>query len=325
MGVESATFITDFVAANPGSSDLVSEGDNHLRLVKQVLQNSFPTASKAWYNPNFATKTADFTVAATDMNKIFFVDTTAGIVNMTMPTLAAGDAGWECTFIKYNFGPHPVLVKPPSGTIFTSTGSLAAARRAIPCVRIRVYWSSSAWFVDRAITLPIGSLIAFAGSTLPPGFEWPSGQTLASASTNYPEYNSAIGSGLTPDIRGRYIVTKDDLGGSAAGRTTTAGGGVDGATLSAVGGVQNFTLITANLPPYTPAGSVSVNSTVTDVARGSGISANVPGGASSILSWTASQTISSTGSLAGTAQGGTSTAVKTLPPSIVMNRILVVE
>ena len=41
MTVESATYISQLQANDPAGTDLVSEGDNHLRLIKSVLQNSF--------------------------------------------------------------------------------------------------------------------------------------------------------------------------------------------------------------------------------------------------------------------------------------------
>lgn len=42
MGLETATYIADLNTANPTGSDLRSEGDNHIRLLKAVLQNTFP-------------------------------------------------------------------------------------------------------------------------------------------------------------------------------------------------------------------------------------------------------------------------------------------
>ena len=36
MGLESATYIDEFVSTNPLASDNVSQGDNHLRLIKAV-------------------------------------------------------------------------------------------------------------------------------------------------------------------------------------------------------------------------------------------------------------------------------------------------
>jgi hypothetical protein len=41
MGLEAATYIADLVATNPTSGDPKSQGDDHLRLLKTVLQSSF--------------------------------------------------------------------------------------------------------------------------------------------------------------------------------------------------------------------------------------------------------------------------------------------
>lgn len=54
-----------------------------------------------------------------------------------------------------------------------------------------------------------------------------------------------------PDLRGRGLFGKDDMGGSAASRITTAGSGIDGATLGASGGAQNVTLDTTQIPSHT--------------------------------------------------------------------------
>jgi hypothetical protein len=43
MALETATFIEDLDPANPTGSDLKSQGDNHFRLIKDVLQNQFPS------------------------------------------------------------------------------------------------------------------------------------------------------------------------------------------------------------------------------------------------------------------------------------------
>lgn len=44
MGLEAGTFIGDLVPANPPGSDGKSQGDDHLRLIKSVLQATFPLA-----------------------------------------------------------------------------------------------------------------------------------------------------------------------------------------------------------------------------------------------------------------------------------------
>ena len=47
MTVESAAFISGLVPAYPPGSDSISEGDDHLRLLKTVLQGTFPNANEA--------------------------------------------------------------------------------------------------------------------------------------------------------------------------------------------------------------------------------------------------------------------------------------
>lgn len=42
MALESALYINDLNASNPLSTDAVSQADDHLRLIKQVLKNTFP-------------------------------------------------------------------------------------------------------------------------------------------------------------------------------------------------------------------------------------------------------------------------------------------
>jgi len=47
MAVESGNYIDDLVITNPLSSDLVSEGDDQLRLIKKVVKQSFPSVDSA--------------------------------------------------------------------------------------------------------------------------------------------------------------------------------------------------------------------------------------------------------------------------------------
>jgi len=47
MGLETATYISQLVDTNPTTSDPVSQGDDHLRLIKSVLQDQFTTLGAA--------------------------------------------------------------------------------------------------------------------------------------------------------------------------------------------------------------------------------------------------------------------------------------
>lgn len=47
MALESATYISGLVDTNPNGSDSISQGDDHLRLIKSVLKNTLPNADEA--------------------------------------------------------------------------------------------------------------------------------------------------------------------------------------------------------------------------------------------------------------------------------------
>ena len=47
MGLETFSFISNLVPSNPESADNTSQGDDHIRGVKQTLQNTFPGADQA--------------------------------------------------------------------------------------------------------------------------------------------------------------------------------------------------------------------------------------------------------------------------------------
>ncbi|MGI9308552.1 MAG: phage tail protein [Gammaproteobacteria bacterium] len=50
MGLETATYIEDLVDTNPLGSDNVNAGDDHIRLIKEVLQAQFPNLGQAAVN-----------------------------------------------------------------------------------------------------------------------------------------------------------------------------------------------------------------------------------------------------------------------------------
>lgn len=48
MPLETATYISDLVATNPAASDPMSNADDHMRLIKAVLKNTFPGLTGAF-------------------------------------------------------------------------------------------------------------------------------------------------------------------------------------------------------------------------------------------------------------------------------------
>lgn len=103
-----------------------------------------------------------------------------------------------------------------------------------------------------------GHLAPFAGATAPAGWLLCYGQAISR--TTYAALFAAIatahgvGDGATtfniPDLRGRIVAGKDDMGGAAANRLTVGGSGITGTTLGAVGGTETHTLTTAQLASH---------------------------------------------------------------------------
>jgi|2_EtaG_2_1085320.scaffolds.fasta_scaffold26030_2 hypothetical protein len=54
MALESATYVSGLVDTNPPGSDSISQGDDHIRLIKKVLGNSFPSSISAATVPDIS-------------------------------------------------------------------------------------------------------------------------------------------------------------------------------------------------------------------------------------------------------------------------------
>ncbi len=117
--------------------------------------------------------------------------------------------------------------------------------------------------------VPIGAMMDFPGATAPSGWLLCAGQAISRStySALFAVIGTTYGAGdgsttfNVPDLRGRVAAGKDDMGGSAANRLTTAGGGVDGVALGASGGAQNVTLTQAQIPAHThSAGTLATSS-----------------------------------------------------------------
>ena len=139
-----------------------------------------------------------------------------------------------------------------------------------------------------------------------------------------PRLNSQFGGNgittfATQDLRGRVPLAYDGTG----TRITVAGCGINGQTIGAAAGptAQVNTLGTTHLPPYTPTGGVSGAVTFPDA----GVSINVGGTVNGLTRGTVGSLADITGTLnpvwtgsfVGNAQGGTSTPVNNVQPSIV--------
>jgi len=184
--------------------------------------------------------------------------------------------------------------------------------------------------------IPIGGSIDFWGVAAPnSSFALMYGQAISR--TTYSALFALIGTTFgagdgtstfnLPDLRGRVTAGKDDMGGSAASRLTSAYFGTSPAALGATGGAESRTLVTANLPPYTPAGTISQ---VTPQV-GFNIASFQGGGTNAVINVTSNGTgtngtlinlQSITPTFTGAPQGGAGTPIAVAQPTIIASKIL---
>ena len=127
MALETATYISQLTATNPTASDPVSQGDDHLRLIKSVLQAQFTTLGAAAVSTTAAelnlldgkTAVGDASGPGSSTNNaIARFDGTGGktlqnsgttisddgdiVVGGTTPTITIGDGGAEDTMLVFD-------------------------------------------------------------------------------------------------------------------------------------------------------------------------------------------------------------------------------
>jgi len=222
--------------------------------------------------------------------------------------------------------------------VFSIGNAMPAASLVDGSIYTATYVSASNVWKVHSVTgnpynIPIGGGMDYWGTTVPnSNFAFPIGQAIsrttysalfAIMSTTY-----GVGDGSTtfnlPDKTGRVSAMKE----SSATRLTSTYFGASGATMGATGGGESSTLVTGNLPAYTPAGTVSngaitfPSSRVSSVATGgtSAITTGSDAGGGSLTTALGPSQASST--FTGTAQGGTSTPVRTVQPTIVCQYII---
>lgn len=154
-------------------------------------------------------------------------------------------------------------VELPSGALIQGTPYVAT------------YYNSSSEFILHGFAgtsygIPLGAFMPYSGATAPnSAFVLPYGQAISRSTyaTLFTLVSTTfgVGDGTTtfnlPDLRGRVVAGKDDMGGASANRLTGLSGGLNGDTLGATGGEEAHTLITAELPVITPTGTVTGNLT----------------------------------------------------------------
>jgi microcystin-dependent protein len=189
-------------------------------------------------------------------------------------------------------------------------------------------------FYGNAYNIPLAGLLPFVATSVPnSSFAFPYGQAISRTtySTLFAQLstNFGVGDGSTtfniPDLRGRVPAGFDAMGGTSANRLTAASGF---SGLFSAAGAETKTLVTGNLPAYTPTGSI-VTTVTTDGAISQGFQAGgatqaaVKNGVGNVSNNDGTVvTASAVSTFTGTAQGGTSTAFATVMPAMQVNYIL---
>lgn len=241
MGLESTTYINGLLATNPTATDSVAQADDHIRLIKQSLLNTFPnitTAVTATHNDLNACSgaAAQQSVLLTNSDK-FIVNNAGFMKQVALSSLL--------TYMNTNLSITSSMIA--DGTIQEADladGSVSLAKLA-----------------PDAQGVPAGALMAWSTNSAPNGWLMCYGQNVSR--TTYSSLFAAIGTtygagdGATtftlPDLRGRVIAGKDDMGGAAAGRMTDYGTG-----LGATGGSEHVTLTTNEMPAHTHTGNIAL-------------------------------------------------------------------
>lgn len=123
MALESATYIGDLVTTNPAATDLVGQGDDHTRLIKQVLQNTFPNMSSVFRNTVRVDTSYSITANA---NYTLFLNagTTTLTTTFVLPPSASITAGWSITLFPFASG--NVVTKPVGADTINGTTAVTA-------------------------------------------------------------------------------------------------------------------------------------------------------------------------------------------------------
>lgn len=156
-----------------------------------------------------------------------------------------------------------------SMTAFQSLSSeavkcLSTARPSRPVVgqmifetdtNLAYWWNGTAWVSGSStpgasVLTPVGAIVPYGGSeaSTPAGWLFCGGQAVSRStySALFAVVGTTYGSGdgsttfNVPDLRGRVLAGKDNMGGTAANRLTSGVSGVTGTTLGAAGGDQRI-------------------------------------------------------------------------------------
>lgn len=150
MALESPTYISDLVPANPLGGDPRAQGDDHIRNIKSVLQNTFPNASRAFRLPTAEVMTsATINVATSDEQKTIIANATSSAIAVNLPTAYVPD-GMVIFIVKGDESANAVTID--AATIRVNGGNVVLRKEGEGA--ICVYDATAdAWYATLCLTV----------------------------------------------------------------------------------------------------------------------------------------------------------------------------
>lgn len=118
MAIETASYISQLEAANPPGSDRVHQGDDHIRLIKSALKNTFPNVTGA------------ITLSHTQINALPGNGVPFGVIALWYGTAETVPAGWALcngTTVPKSDGSGTITTPDPRDRALVAAGALHAA------------------------------------------------------------------------------------------------------------------------------------------------------------------------------------------------------
>jgi microcystin-dependent protein len=237
MPLETASFINGLNANNPVATDGLADADNHLRLIKSAIKNTFPNLSGA-----VSATQADLSAIAgtTSPSSTTLTNSDALVVNdggaMVQVTLSQ-----LLTYLQSNLG-------------ITSSNIIDGSIQGADIANATITGDKLA----AGSLFTAGMIVPYAGSSAPTGWLMCYGQDVSRTieANLFAAIGVTYGAGDStttfnvPDLRGRVIAGQDDMGSISANRLTGQTGGLNGDTLGATGGAETHTLSEAELAAH---------------------------------------------------------------------------
>lgn len=338
MPLETATYVSDLVVSNPVPTDGLAQADDHMRLTKATLKNTFPNFTAVALQSTQAQLDAAVGAVITGSSNLRFYNAGTALLPALTP-FGDPDTGLfspAANQLAWSLGGSQVILM-GSGSFVTSlniasSGVIGAAAVA----------STGAYSGGTGQLVPIGGTLMWWDDVLPTegGYAWANGQIIASANTVCPvllaRWGSRFGGNGTttmgvPDLRDTVPIGQRNMGGvidrALISHLTVL-------TCNTVIGTPTNTLIAANVPSLT---SSNASQTI-NVALGSGkfaystngdLTAFSAAGAGGFVSqyspsnsWALATGLSGNNNIVVSYVNASQTAVNNVQPSTVVNFII---